>query len=522
MTDAGIARNTAVMAAGTVLSRLTGFGRLVALAYAFDFTRLTDAYLLANTTPNIVYELVLGGILSATLIPVFVDLLTTRGEDGAWDGISAVVTAASVVMVALSALFALAAPVIVHLYTLGREGGVVDDQRAVATFLLVLFAPQVFLYGVITVATALGNTRRRFGIPMFAPIANNLVVIGVLLAVPHVADSLALAAVRHDTGALLLLGLGTTAGVAVQAVVQLVALRGAGIRLRPKWNLRHPAVTRVLRLSGWTFGFAAANQVALYVVLVLANRGDAGDVTAYQAGQIFFLLPHGVITVSIMTALLPDLAERWSRRDVDAFRARVSLGLRSIAVVLVPAAIGYLLLAHPVVRVALDHGAFRASAAETTADVLLLFAVGLPGFSAYLMLMRAYQAMQDTRSMFVLYAVENAVNIGLALVLHPVLGVQGLALAFALAYLVGTAVAAWHLRRRLGGLDGARIAGTLSRVAVAASVMAAVVGGIGALVDRPGLRIGIAIPVGAAVYGLVARLMRTEELDTVLRIRRGS
>jgi putative peptidoglycan lipid II flippase len=522
LSDGAVARNTAVMAAGTVLSRVTGFGRLMALAYAFNFTRLTDAYVLANNTPNIVYELVLGGILSATLIPVFVDLLATRDEDEAWEGISSVVSAAAVVLVALAVLFALAAPWVIGLYTVGRDDPTVADQRAIATFLLVLFAPQVFLYGVISIGTALGNTRRRFAAPMFAPIVNNLVVIGVLVAVPRVAGSLATASIRHDTGALLLLGLGTTAGVAAHAAVQVLSLRGAGIRLRPRWDLRHPAVARVVRLSGWTFGFAAANQVALYVVLVLANRGDAGDVTTYQAGQVFFLLPHGVFTVSIMTALLPDLAQRWSQGDVAAFRARVSQGLRSILVVLVPAAVGYLVLARPIVHVALDHGAFRASSAEKTADVLVLFAIGLPWFSAYLMLMRAYQAMQDTRSMFLLYAVENAVNIGLALVLHPVLGVQGLALSYAVAYLVGTVAAAAHLRRRLGGLDGARVGRTLAGVAVAAAVMAAVVAAVDRVVGPAVLRVAIAVPAGVAVYGLVARLVRIQELSAALRIRRGT
>ncbi|HEX9969986.1 MAG TPA: murein biosynthesis integral membrane protein MurJ, partial [Acidimicrobiales bacterium] len=422
--------------------------------------------------------------------------------------------------VGLSLLFALAAPLVIRLYTVGRHGAEVADQRAVATTLLVLFAPQVALYGIITVATALANARRRFGAPMFAPVLNNLVVIAVLLAVPHVAESMSLAALRHDTGALLLLGLGTTAGVAAQAAVQLLALRGAGIRLRPRWDLRHPTVARVVRLSGWTFGFAAANQVALYVVLVLANQGDPGDVAAYQAGLVFFLLPHGVFSVSVMTALLPDLARRWSTRDFEGFRNRVSFGLRAIAFVLVPAAVGYLVLARPIVRVALEHGAFRASSAETTADVLALLAIGLPAFSAYLMLMRAYQAMQDTRSMFVLYAVENAVNIVLALALYPPLGVRGLALAYALAYTVGTIVALGHLRGRLDGIDGRRLLDGIGRTGVAAAVMGAAVLAVTRVVDDPLPRVAIAVPLGVAVYVLVARVVGVGELDTVLRIRR--
>jgi putative peptidoglycan lipid II flippase len=508
------------MAVGTVLSRLTGFGRVFALAYAFNFTRLTDAYSLANTTPNIVYELALGGVLSATLVPVLVDLLRNRDEDTAWAGVSAVVTMAAVVLVGLTALFALAAPVVIGLYTVGRSGDVAADQRAVATFLLVLFAPQVLLYGVITMATALANVRRRFAAPMFAPILNNLVVIGVLLAAPHVAESLSVAAVRDDTATLLLLGLGTTAGVAVQAFVQVLALRGAGVRLRWRWAPRDAAVRTVVRLSGWTFGFAVANQVALYVVLVLANQGDGGDVTAYQAAQLFFLLPHGVFSVSIMTALLPDLAERWSRGEVAEFRRGVVLGLRAIAFVLVPAAVGYLALARPVVALALDHGAFRASSVDTTARVLAYLAVGLPAFSAYLMLMRAYQAMQDTRAMFRLYAVENGLNIVLALALYPSMGVEGLALAFSVAYTAGTVLAFDRLRRRTDGLDGGGLARSLARVAVSAVVMGAAVVGVTRVVDGSLLRVGIAVPIGLCVYVLVARAVGAGEFDTLFRLRR--
>nr|MDP9389048.1 murein biosynthesis integral membrane protein MurJ [Actinomycetota bacterium] len=460
-----LARSTAVMAAGTLLSRVTGFGRLVALAYAMGFTRLTDSYNLANVTPNIVYELVLGGVLSATLVPLFVDRLSNDDEDEAWRAISAVVTAAAAVVLVVTAVFVLVAPLLIELYTVGNDSPSVDDQREVATTLLQMFAPQVAFYAAVTLATAVLHARRRFAAPMFAPVLNNLVVIGVLLALPHVADEVTLEAVRDDAAVLALLGVGTTAGVAAMAVTLLPPLRRAAAgRLRPVWDPRHRAVRAVVRLSGWTFGFVAANQAALMVVLVLANR-RAGDVAAYQAGLVFFLLPHGVFAVSIISALQPELSERWALGDVAGYADRVGTGLRTIAVIVVPAAVGYLCLAHPIVSVALEHGALGEGSADVTADVLALFALGLPGFSAYLFLMRCYQAMQDTRSVFVFYVVENGVNVALALALHPFLGVQGLALAYAVAYTVGTAVALAHLHRRTGALRGRAVGATWARVA---------------------------------------------------------
>jgi putative peptidoglycan lipid II flippase len=522
-----LGRRAAVMAAGTVLSRLTGFGRVVALAYVLGTTALADTYNLANVTPNIIYELVLGGILSATLVPVFVSTLGGRasereGDDEAgWHEVSALVTVVAAALVAVTVALALAAPALIQLYTAGEGGAGVADQRAVAVSLLRLFAPQVALYGVISLSTALLQARRRFAAPMFAPVLNNLVVIGVILALPR---HLTLGDARADGAVLVLLGLGTTAGVLVQAAAQWVALRRAGVRLRWVWDPGAESVRRVLRLSGWTLGFVATNQVALFVVLALA-RDEPGGVSAYQYAQVFFVLPHAIFTVSVISALLPELAAHWARRDVDRFRAALSLGLRSTAVVLVPAAAGYVVLARPVIDLILEHGATTASSAATIAHVLTWFAVGLPGFSAFLLLTRAYQAMEDTRSVFWLYVLENGLNIVLAVVLFPAMGIAGLAAAYAAAYTVAAMAAAWHLRRRTAGLDGDRLAATLGRVAIAtagcalaAAMVSMAVGGDEG--PRLAARVGAAVIAGVSVYVVVARALRVAELMSLLQIRR--
>jgi len=508
------------MAAGTALSRLTGFGRLFALAYALGFTDLTDTYNLANVTPNIVYELVLGGVLSATLVPVFVRSLAREESEDDWQAISAVATMAGAVLLTVTLLFLVGAPWLIHLYTLGQNGPVAVQQRAVATTLLRMFAPQVALYGAVTIATALLQARRRFAAPMFAPVLNNVVVIVVLLALPRITEDLSLGAIRSNSGALLLLGLGTTAGVGAMTAIQLVAVRRARVPLRLRWDPRHPAVRTVLRLSGWTFGFTAANQVALWVVLSLANRGREGDVAAYQAGQVFFLLPHGIFAVSVMSALLPDLSERWAAGDVDGYRRRLSVGLRTIAVIIVPAAVGYVCLARPIVTLVLEHGALAAGSARVTAEVLALFALGLPSFSIYLLLMRAYQAMQDTRTVFFLYAVENGVNVVLALALYPSLGVQGLALAYALAYTVGSAVALVHLRRRTRGIGGRRLVRSWLAVGAASAVMGLVVSGLTSMLGPPLLKAGVGVAAGVTVYLVGAKALGVTELATLLPVRR--
>jgi putative peptidoglycan lipid II flippase len=377
------------------------------------------------------------------------DEATDGDEDDAERGVSALVSAAGALLVAVTVALAIAAPVVVRLYTAGDTDPAVEAQRVVAARLLVLFAPQVALYGAITVGTALLQARRRFAAPMFTPVLNNLVVICVLVAFPHVARSTAdLEVLRHDAPAIVLLGLGTTAGVLVQALALGVSARRAGVALRWVWQPGHPMVRRVLRLSGWTLGFVAANQVAAFVVVLLANRGVAGDLAAYQAGMIFFLLPHAVLSVSLMTALLPELSERWAVGDIAGFRSRLGFGLRLCLLVLVPAGAVYAIVARPLVTLVLQHGALTGASAHLTADVLALLALGLPGFSCFLLLSRAYNAMQDTRSLFFLYLFENGVNVGLALTLYPAFGVRGLAGSYSIAYTAAAIVAMAHLRRR--------------------------------------------------------------------------
>ena len=239
-------RSSIPVAVGTALSRLTGLARLAAMAYALGFDRLADTYNLANTTPNIVYELLLGGVLSATLVPIFVDF-REKGDD---EATSAVVTMVALALVLLTGLGIIVAPAVVHLYSLRLSDATAAAQQQVATDLLRMFMPQMLFYGITAIATALLNAHRRFAAPAVTPVFNNLLVTAIFLALPHLAEGpLTLESVRHDTGTLLLLGLGTTAGIVAMALPLIPAVFRAGIRLRPVFKLRHPAVIKVLRLS---------------------------------------------------------------------------------------------------------------------------------------------------------------------------------------------------------------------------------------------------------------------------------
>lgn len=519
--DDALSRDSAAMAIGTVLSRLTGFGRVLALLYVLGAGRLADSYTLANTVPNALYDLVLGGVLSATLIPVFVDQLATREDDDAWDAISAVVTVAVGVLAVMTIVFAVAAPWIIRLYTVINHTPSAADERAVATYLLRLFSPQILLLGVIALTAAALNARRSFRTPMFTPIANNLFTIAVILVFPHIARTVRLASLRHDHRALLFLGLGTTAGYLVQVVLQVPALRRAGVRLHGVWRPRADAVRRVVRLSGWTAGVVITNQIAFAISLVLVGGHDGG-VVAFTTAYMFFQLPYAIFAVSVSTALLPELATTWSQGRTAEFRERLSLGLRTTIAFLVPSAVGYVLLAAPVIVLVAQHGLVTPHAARTIGTALAYFAIGLPGFSAYLFLMKAYQAMQDTRSMFAVYLAENAINVVLALALYPTMGVNGVVLAFSLAYSIAAFGAFADLRRRLGRLDGGSIAASSLRVCIASALLATAVLGARRLLGDGVTGMVCCVVAGGTVYLGGARLLGIDELATVLRIRRRS
>ena len=512
-----IVRSSIPVAVGTALSRLTGFARLAAMAYALGFDRLADSYNLANTTPNIVYELLLGGVLSATLVPIFVDFRDKNDEEAT----SAVVTVVGLALVLLTGLGIILAPAVVHLYSLRLPEATAAAQQEVATDLLRMFMPQMFLYGITAIATALLNAHRRYAAPAVTPVFNNLLVTAIFLALPQLADGpLTLESVRNDTGTLLLLGLGTTAGIAAMALPLIPAVTRAGVRLRPVLKLRHPAVIKVLRLSGWTAGYVAVNQVALWFILVLAN-GTKGGVSIYMGAYIFFQLPHGLVAVSLMTTLTPELAETAARRDFTAFRRNLALGLRLMTLVILPASAGLAALAEPLVSVLLQRGALTPAQAAVTADCVALFAVGLLPFSLYLYALRGFYALHDTRTPFVLNCWENAINVVVAVALYPWIGVRGLALSFSVAYGVAALMTLQSLAKRIGGIGlDLRSRQVIARTTVATAVMTgAVILALLALPDSlPALvEVVVGVLVGVALYGAALSAMRVREIAEIVR-----
>ena len=501
----GLAGATVGMAIGTTLSRITGVGRVIALAVALGQYATADAYNLANTTPNMITDIVIGGVLSATFVPVFVDRLSTRRSQDAWRAISAVTTVTIVILMAATVAFWFLAPAIIDLYTAGNHTDVVQ-QREVAVSLLRWFVPQLACYGLIALFTALLNARHRFAAPMFVPIINNVIVIVVLLWFHALVPHPTLAAVAHQHGPLVLLGLGTTLGVVVQAALLFPSLRRAHLHIRFRWEPSHEAMKTIVGLAGWTFAFVVSSQIALGVILALADGvKPPGAVSAYTYAYIFFQLPYGVVAVSVMSAVTPSLSARWALRDTTGFRHRLAFGMRGMLAIIIPSSIGMLILARPLIDLVLIHGSETSTQGASTAAALAMFSLGLPGFCLFLYMVRVLQSMQDTRTAFFLYLVENGVNIIFGVALVGPFGVRGLALSISIAYTVAAVLALLVIRHRIGGLGGDNLTRPIKRVVGASVVMAVVtVLAINVSSATHGIallaRVVLAVVVGAVAY----------------------
>ena len=520
----GLLKNNLIVAVGTALSRLTGLVRVAVFAIVMGQTALADAYNGANNSPNAVYELLLGGVLSASLVPVF----TRQAEDDDRDATSAVVTVAVLALTAITIVAVAAAPLIFRLFSLDVAEGVnAAEYRAVGTALARIFLIQIFFYGISALANALLQARRRFFAASWAPVLSNVVIIASLFLVPRTVGGREPQLIEVLTNDRLkwTLAIGATVGIAVMALAVLPALRTADIRLRFNPDVRHPAIRQLVKLSAWTFGYVVANQVAIVVVQNLAHPGS-GQLDAYAKAYIFFVLPHGLLAMSIVTTFTPEMASAVRRKDRQAFIDKTATGARLVAMMTFPAAAGMFVLRRPLVGLALEHGNFDVADAVRTSRALAGFALGLVGFSLYLFVLRAFYAHADARTPFTINLFENAINIALAFVLVGRYGVLGLAASFAIAYMVSSVWALQVLSYKVPGFRVRMVTGGVWQMALAALAMAEVMwvvahvlgsnDGVGALV-----RTVVAGTAGIVVYLVLLTVMGVPELAQ-LRSRLGA
>jgi putative peptidoglycan lipid II flippase len=554
----GILASSAVMATGTVVSRASGYVRNLLLAVAIGNELHADLFNIGNTIPNMLYILLAGGVFNAVLVPQLVRA-QKNDADGGEAYTSRVITLALLFLGLVTIVLVIAAPLLMRLYLSGsyNDPGLAAQRDSAIAFARYCL-PQVFFYGMFALLGQVLNARGSFGPMMWAPIANNAIAIVVLVlylfwfgALPA-ADSCA----AYTSTQELVLGGGATLGIVAQVLILLPVLKAAGVRYRPRFDLRGSGLGHTARLGTWTVLFVIVNQIAYTVVVRLASGGtarsvceahphhaaavDATGYTVYAAATLFVMVPHAVITVSLATAILPRLSAKAADGDLSGLAGTLAGTLRT-ALVVVPFAFTLPLLALDASKVLFGYGA-TATTFDHYVPSMILFGPGIVFFTVHYLMLRGFYALELNRTVFYIQCVIATANVVVAVVLvHGATAAQtspALVIAYGTSYLVGSALSYAMLRNRLGGLETPALVRFAVRLLIAAVVAAGVAAAVRGVLPGGGadvshglaaLRVVVVGVLDVVLFLALARAMRIHEvatiidtvLETVLRRRRG-
>lgn len=534
----GLLKSSAVMAAGTMVSRLTGFIRSALIVSALGVGLLGDTFQVAYQLPTMIYILTVGGGLNSVFVPQLVRAMKDD-EDGGEAYANRLLTLVMVALGALTVITVLAAPLLIRLLS----NPVASDPAAneVGITFVRYFLPSIFFMGLHVVMGQVLNARGRFGAMMWTPVLNNIVIIvtlGMFIWVYGTAESSGMKVTSIPPEGERLLGIGVLLGLIVQSLAMIPYLRETGFRLRLRFDWRGHGLGKAITLAKWTVLFVLANQAGAMIVIQLSTAAgkaspvDGTGFAAYANAQLIWGLPQAIITVSLMAALLPRISRSASEDDGGAVRDDISQGLRTTAVAIVPVSFGFVALGIPMCT--LMFGSSGTSEATNMGYMLMAFGLGLIPYSVQYVVLRAFYAYEDTRTPFyntVIVAVVNAAAAGLCYFLLPSRwAVVGMAASYGLAYVIGVGVAWRRLRKRLGGdLDGARVLRTYARLCIA-SVPAALMGGAACYAISRALGQGVVgsfaalLAGGVLLFGVffvAARRMRIEEVNSLVGMVRG-
>lgn len=527
---------SAVMAAGTMLSRILGFGRAFLIAIVLgNGTRQVEMFSLANTIPTSLYILFAGGALNTVLVPQIVRAIK-HDPDGGTAYTNRIMTAFLAIVAVIALVVTLGAPLIIRIYTSdGWRDPALSAQYESMVTLAYLCLPQIFFYGAFFLAGQVLNARGRFGPMMWAPIANNLVSIAILGAYLVIYGTGGSRMAPFSANQELMLGGGATIGIIVQAAVLIPFLKAAGFRYRPRFDFRNTGLGHTFSLAKWTLGFVVANQLVLVVVNRIASSattsGAGGGINTYNSAYLLWVLPHSLITISLATAMLPSTSRMAAEGDLEGVGRETVSTIKLATTLLLPASIAFLVLADPISRLAFGNGV-GASDYRFVAWALFAFAIGLVPFTIQYVCLRAFYALEDTRSTFLLQLAIAAVNAGLAVAFVSVLNRPGLvaaslALAYSVSYLVGVLISFRLLKRRLPTLDGMVIIRHLVRVALAIAPGIVVAWAITALITRwsdgtPALALSLVLATVTAIgiFVVMAKVLHISEVVDILGVLR--
>ncbi|MFE7597254.1 murein biosynthesis integral membrane protein MurJ [Streptomyces sp. NPDC057494] len=534
----GLLKSSAVMAAGTLVSRLTGFVRSLVITGALGAALLGDTFTIAYTLPTMIYILTVGGGLNSVFVPQLVRSMK-NDEDGGEAYANRLLTLVMVALGLIVALAVFAAPLLIRL----MSNTIADD--AAANSVAVTFAryclPTIFFMGVHVVMGQILNARGKFGAMMWTPVLNNIVMIvtfGLFIWVYGTSAESHMGVQTIPDEGIRLLGIGTLLGLVVQALAMIPYLRETGFRFRPRFDWKGHGLGKTVKLAKWTVLFVLANQAGVLVVTQLATAAgeesgkNGAGFLAYSNAQLIWGMPQAIITVSVMAALLPRISRAAHDGDPGAVRDDISQGLRNSAVAIVPVSFAFLALGVPMCT--LLYASSGVEAAQGMGFILMAFGLGLIPYSVQYVVLRGFYAYEDTRTPFYNTVIVAAVNAAASAVCYVVLPAQwavvGMAASYGLAYAVGVGIAWRRLRKRLGGdLDGTHVMRTYARLCMASVPAAIVAGAVGfgllKLLGEGALGSLVALVVGGAVllgvFFVAAKRMRIAELNTLVGMVRG-
>ena len=540
--ERSLARSSAVMASGTIVSRITGVLRDIAAAAALGFYLVSDAFSLGNSLPTIVYILIIGGALNAVFIPQLVRRMS-EDEDQGKAYADRLITLIVSVLLLLSIVAVLAAPLIVDLYT---PADYPTNEFDLAVAFARLCLPQVLFYGIYSILGQVLNARGRFGAPMFAPIANNVIAIATFLLFIAVAGTSAAADGILTTQQILILGIGTTLGVISQAVILFPVLRRAGYHWRPRFDWKGAGLGKAGGLAMWTIGLVLVNQATYVVITRLATQANvdaaaagtvAAGLTTYQKAHLVFMLPHSVITISIVTAMLPALSRIAHAGDLRQVGSDIGTTMRTVAALIVPIAAVLFVTGSDLSILLFGYGAATPEQASLMGEIVSIFMIGLLPFTLFYVLLRGYYAMEDTRTPFYITVGLSAFWLITVLPLFEIAPAGGaqvamIALTYSLSYWVGLAVAWVLLARRVGGVGSSRTIRSLLRIGAAGLVSLGLMLGTHAILGRifsaqlPDDKLAVLLilvvvgAVGAVSYWAGAWALRIKEVAAVTNLLR--
>ncbi|MFE0696762.1 murein biosynthesis integral membrane protein MurJ [Streptomyces sp. NPDC058869] len=534
----GLLKSSAVMAAGTLVSRLTGFVRSLVITAALGAAMLGDSFTIAYTLPTMIYILTVGGGLNSVFVPQLVRAMKDD-KDGGEAFANRLLTLVMVALAAIVAIAVFAAPALIHMLSPTIANDVAANSVAVTFARYCL--PTIFFMGVHVVMGQILNARGKFGAMMWTPVLNNIVMIitfGLFIWVYGTSAESQMGVDTIPPEGVRLLGMGTLLGLVVQSLAMIPYLRETGFRFRPRFDWKGQGLGKTIKLAKWTVLFVLANQAGVLVVTQLstaagaASGQDGTGFLAYSNAQLIWGMPQAIITVSVMAALLPRISRAAHDNDPGAVRDDISQGLRNSAVAIVPVAFTFLALGLPMCT--LLYASSGTEAARSMGFILMAFALGLIPYSVQYVVLRGFYAYEDTRTPFYNTVIVAAVNAAASALCYVVLparwAVVGMAFSYGLAYAVGVGVAWRRLRNRLGGdLDGAHIVRTYARLCMAA-LPAALVGGAvgfgilelvgtGALGSLAALICGGLLLLG--IFFVAAKKMRIEEVNGLVGMVRG-